>query len=153
MPVGRPNPLRIGLTLGLTLLAACGPDRLDKTEADLPLAVAAAVARGDTATLRLQLEVPFDLESLYVVAPRTPRDTMRWKFGEDWLPEMSRGIEDSDAFHLMVFVTNGEMVPAVLPRTVADVAPELTGRWFETGTAVFRVSRVAGSAVPVLLPR
>lgn len=34
-------------------VAACGPERLEKTEADLAAAVTAATTRGDTATLWL----------------------------------------------------------------------------------------------------
>ena len=38
-------------------------------------------------------------------------------------------------------------------RTVAEVAPELTGRIYGPETAVFRVVRGPGAAAPSLLPR
>ena len=54
-----------------TLLGACGPERLEKTEADLAAAIAEAVARGDSATLRVFTEVPFAFDRLYIAGPRT----------------------------------------------------------------------------------
>ena len=69
---------------------------------------------------------------------------------EEWLPEMSRDIENSDHFHLLVFETRGTLIPAALPKSVADVAPELTGRFYGPDDAVFSVRRPSGATVPVL---
>lgn len=141
------------LFIALPLLAACGPERLEKTEADLKSAVAEAVARGDTATLRLFIEVPFAFDRVYIAGPYTPEATIAAAMGGDWQPEFSRGIESADHFNLLVFEVRGQLYPATLLRSVAEIAPELTGRMYGPDSAVFRVSRVAGSAVPSLLPR
>jgi len=133
--------------------AACGPQRLEKTENDLRSAIAAAEQRGDTATLRLIIEVPFAFDRLYIAGPRTSADSLTKVMGPDWPPEFSRGLEDDDRFHLFVFLVRDQWVPATLPRTVAEVAPELTGRIFGPETAVFRVKRVPGAAAPTLLPQ
>ncbi len=135
MLVGRKYHPRRGLGLALRLcvlplLAACGPQRLEKAEQDLRAAIAEAGARGDTATVRLFIEVPFAFDSVHVAAPGAGDDS-----------------------HVFTFDVRGELYPVRLPRSVADVAPELTGRVYGPDSAVFRVSRAAGSAVPVLLPR
>lgn len=137
----------------LVVLAACGPERLERTERDLRTAIAAAEQRGDTATLRLFTEVPFAFDKLYIAGPRTPADSLAKVMGAAWPPEFSRGLERDDRFHLFVFLVRDQWVPATLPRTVAEVAPELTGRIYGPETAVFRVVRGPGAAAPSLLPR
>lgn len=155
MLVGRKNHpgALVGALMSLTLVMACGPERLEKTEADLRTAIAAAESRGDTATLRLFIEVPFAFERVYIAGPRTPAATLAAALGDAWQPEFSRGIEQADHFNLLVFEVRGQLYPAALPRSVAEIAPELTGRMYGPDSAVFRVSRVAGSAVPSLLAR
>lgn len=154
---GRLSLPRAGAALALALClastAACGPERLEKTEADLVAAIAAAETRGDTATLRLFIEVPFAFDRLYIAGPRTPAATLAAALGDAWDPVYAREIETSDHFHLLVFDVGGKLYPAALPRRVADVAPELTGRMYDPTTAVFRVVRPPGSAAPTLLPR
>jgi hypothetical protein len=132
-------------------LAACGPQRLAKTEADLAAAVTAATARGDTATLRLYVEVPFAYDRVYIAGPRTPAAQIEAAMQhEDWTPEMTRGIETADDFHLLLFETRGTLVPARLPRSVADIDPALTGRMYGPEDARFSVRTVPGSAAPTL---
>ncbi len=147
----------VALTLAsafvLTFAAGCGPQRLERTESDLRRAIATAVERGDTATLRLFTEVPFAFDRVYIAAPRTSADALARAVGAGWRPEFSRGIETDDRFHLLVFVVRDQIVPATLPRSVAEVAPELTGRLYGPESAVFRVQRVPGASVPWLLPR
>ncbi len=87
---------------------------------------------------------------------RAAADSLAKVLGSAWPPEFSRGLESDDRFHLFVFLVRDQWVPATLPRTVAEVAPELTGRIYGPETAVFRVFRVVrgpGEAVPSLLPR
>jgi hypothetical protein len=153
IPVHRRVALGALALAGTLVASACGPERLEKTEADLRAAVAAAEARGDTATLRLFTEVPFAFDSVYLARPYTPADTLAAALGAAWQPAFSRGIESDDRFHLLVFVVRDQLVPAALPRSVADVAPELTGRMYGPETAVFRVQRAPGAAAPSLLPR
>jgi hypothetical protein len=156
MAVGR-TTLRRAACVAASLLvlgaAACGPERLEKTENDLRDAIVAAEQRGDTATLRLFTEVPFAFDRLYIAGPRTSADSLAKVMGSDWPPEFSRGLENDDRFHLFVFLVQDQWVPATLPRTVAEVAPELTGRIYGPETAVFRVSRSPGAAAPTLLPQ
>jgi len=64
--------IHLAAALALFALAACGPERLEKTEADLAKAVTNAVSRGDTATLWLYIEVPFAYDRVYIAGPRTP---------------------------------------------------------------------------------
>lgn len=128
-------------------LAACGPERLEKTEADLAAAISAAVARGDTATLRLFTEVPFAFDHFYLAAPGTSEATIGAALqNAEWTPEMSRGIETATDFHLIVFDTRGTLVPAKLPKSVADVAPELTGRLWGPEDGIFSVRRTESGA-------
>lgn len=150
VPAWRQGLAAIALAAGL----ACGPMRLERTELDLQDAIADALTRGDTATVRLFIEVPFAFDRLYIAGPRTPEATIAAALRSDeWLPEMSRGIEAADHFHLLVFETRGRLVPAALPKRVADVAPELTGRMYGPDDAVFRVTRPEGATAPVLAPR
>lgn len=133
------------------LLSACGPQRLEKTEQDLRKAVAQALTRGDTATIRVFIEVPFAFERLYIAAPGTPEPQIAAALrSEEWLPEMSRQIESSEHFHLLVFETRGQLIPAALPKSVADIAPELTGRMYGPTDAVFSVRVTPDAAVPIL---
>jgi len=133
------------------VLAACGPERLEKTEADLVAAVAEAAARGDTATLWLYVEVPFAYDRVYIAGPRTPAAQIEAAMQSDaWIPEMSRGIEDADHFHLLLFETRGKLVPATLLKSVADIDPALTGRMYGPEDARFSVRSVPGSAAPTL---
>jgi hypothetical protein len=129
-------------------LAACGPERLEKTEADLVTAVSEAAARGDTATLWLYIEVPFAFDSVYIAGPRTPAAQIQAAMGntEQWIPELTRGIENHDHFHLLLFETRGMLVPATLLRSVADIDPALTGRTFGPEDARFRLRPAAGGA-------
>ncbi len=144
--------LRPLLALLLTI-AACGPERLEKTELDLTAAVAAAEARGDTATLRLFVEVPFAFDRVYIAGPRTPEPTIAAAFrSEAWQPEFSRQIEVSDHFTLFVFETRGRLVPAAIPHRVLAVDSTLTGRMYGPETAVFRLQRRPGASAPSLLP-
>ena len=143
----------LALALTLSFATACGPERLEKTEADLTAAIAAAAARGDTATVRLFIEVPFAFDRVYIAGPRTPAATLAAALGDAWDPAYAREIETSDHFHLLVFDVGGKLYPAALPRRVAEIAPELTGRMYDPATAVFRVVRQPGSAVPTLLPQ
>ncbi len=139
------------LPAAVFVLAACGPKRTEKTELDLEKAVAAALTRGDTATIRMLIEVPFAFNRLYIAGPGTPEPVIAAALqSEAWLPEMSRQIESSENFHLLVFETRGRLVPARLPKTVADIAPELTGRIYGPNDAVFSVRRPSDAAAPVL---
>ncbi|MBK7906984.1 MAG: hypothetical protein IPJ78_10545 [Gemmatimonadetes bacterium] len=143
---------RVALALALGAVA-CGPERLERTESDLRTAIAAAVGRGDTATIRLFTEVPFAFDAVFIAGPRTPADSLARVMGSAWEPRFSRGLETDDRFHLLVFVVRNQLVPATLPRSVAEIAPELTGRLYAPETAVFRVRQAPGAAVPSLLPR
>jgi hypothetical protein len=135
----------------MTLLAACGPARLEKTEARLESAVAAAVARGDTATLWLYVEAPFAYDRVYIAGPRTSAEQIRSAMNSDaWMPEFTRGIETSDHFHLLLFETRGRLVPATLLRSVADIDPALTGRMYGPEDARFSVRSVPGATAPML---
>lgn len=137
--------------LALPLAVACGPERLEKTEADVAAAITAAVARGDTATLRLFTEVPFAFDRLYIAGPRTAADVIAAAMrNETWIPEFSRGIENADHFHLLLFETRGRLVPAALPKRVADIAPELVGRMYVPEDAIFSVVRSAAGGAPTL---
>lgn len=135
-------------------LTGCGPQQMEKTEADIATAVAEALTRGDTATVRLFIEVPFAFDSFYVAAPGTTGATIATALRtEKWIPEMSRGIETATDFHLIVFETNkGKLIPARLPKSVADIAPELTGRLWGPDNAIFSVRR-SESGVPMLTAR
>lgn len=140
--------LRLAALAAIALLAACGPQRLEKTEQNIEKAIAKALARGDTATLWFYIEVPFAYDSFYVAGPRTPAAQVAEAFrNENWLPEMSRQIEQSDHFHLLVFETRGKLVPAALPKRIADVAPELTGRMYGPDDGRFAVRRTADGGV------
>lgn len=153
-PRARASARRLAAALGVGAMIACGPMRLEKTEIDLQEAIAEAVTRGDTATLRLFIEVPFAFDRLYIAGPRTPeREIAEALKSDQWQPEMSRGIEEADHFHLLVFETRGTLVPAALPKRVADLAPELTGRMYGPNDAVFRVTRPAGASAPLLSAR
>jgi hypothetical protein len=128
-------------------LTACGPERLEKTESDIAEAVAEALTRGDTATVRLFIEVPFAFDHFYFAAPGTSGDTIAAALRNvDWTPDMSRGIETATDFHLIVFETKGTLIPARLPKSVAEVAPELTGRLWGPDDAIFSVRRSASGA-------
>ena len=151
-PNSRRAMTRVALSLALGAVA-CGPERLERTESDLGTAIAAAVGRGDTATIRLFTEVPFAFDAVFIAGPRTPADSLARVMGSAWEPEFSRGLETDDRFHLFVFVVRDQLVPATLPRSVAEIAPELTGRLYGPETAVFRVRQAPGAAVPSLLPR
>lgn len=141
------------LLLAVTGLTACGPERLEKTEADLAAAVAAALTRGDTGTVRLFTEVPFAFDHFYFAAPGTSAATIGAALqNSEWTPEMSRGIESATDFHLIVFDTRGTLVPAKLPKSVADVAPELTGRLWGPEDGIFSVRR-SESGAPMLTAR
>jgi hypothetical protein len=143
--------LMAGLALAIGGLTACGPQRLEKTEADMATAVAEALARGDTGTVRLFTEVPFAFDHFYVAAPGTTGETINAALRNvDWTPEMSRGIETANDFHLFVFEVSGTLIPAKLPKSVADVAPELTGRLWGPTDGVFSVRRTE-SGVPMLM--
>lgn len=136
------------------LLSACGPQRLERTEADVAAAIAEALLRGDTATIRMFTEVPFAFERLYIAAPGTPERTIADAFrSEAWSPELSRQIESSEHFHLLVFETRGKLVPAALPKSVATIAPDLTGRMYGPDDAVFSVRRPSDGGAPVLAAR
>jgi hypothetical protein len=131
----------------LCTLAACGPERLEKTEADLAAAVAAAATRGDTATLWLYTEVPFAYDRVYIAGPRTPAAQIEAAMATDaWTPEMTRGIENADHFHLLLFETRGRLVPATLLKRVADIDPALTGKMYGPEDARFRLRPAAGGA-------
>lgn len=147
-------PMRSWVALLAISLAACGPERLEKTEADLAAAVAAATARGDTATLWLYVEVPFAYDRVYIAGPRTPAAQIEAAMRSDaWMPEMTRGIENADHFHLLLFETRGKLVPATLLKSVADIDPALTGRMYGPEDARFSVRSVPGSAAPMLTAR
>ena len=145
----RPHSLRrtaLGAIAALSL-AACGPERLEKTEADLVEAVAEATARGDTATLWLYVEVPFAYDRVFIAGPRTPAAVIEAAMKSDaWIPEMSRGIENADHFHLLLFETRGKLVPATLLKSVADIDPALTGKMYGPEDARFRLQQAAGGA-------
>lgn len=132
-------------------VAACGPERLEKTEADLAAAVTAATTRGDTATLWLYTEVPFAYDRVYIAGPRTPAEQIEAAMASDaWSPEMTRGIEHADHFHLLLFETRGQLVPATLLKTVADIDPALTGKMYGPEDGRFRLRPAAGG-VPTLV--
>lgn len=135
----------------VAVVAACGPDRLAKTEANLAQAVAEASTRGDTATLWLFVEVPFAYDRVYIAGPGTSAEQIRTAFNSDeWFPELTRGIEGADHFHLLLFETRGKLVPATLPRSVADIDPSLTGKMYGPNDARFSVRRLPDSAAPIL---
>lgn len=137
----------VAVVAALCTLAACGPERLEKTEADLKQAVAEAVARGDTATLFLYTEVPFAYDRVYIAGPRTPAAQIEAAMASDaWTPEMTRGIENADHFHLLLFETRGQLVPATLLKTVADIDPALTGKMYGPEDGRFRLRSAAGGA-------
>ena len=141
------------LLLALFTLGGCGPKRLEKTEADLAAAVAAALTRGDTATVRLFTEVPFAFDHFYLAAPGTSEATISAALQNvEWTPQMARGIETATDFHLIVFDTRGTLIAAKLPKSVAEVAPELTGRLWGPEDAIFSVRR-SESGVPMLTAR
>lgn len=143
--------MRVSAAAALLALAACGPERLEKTEADLVEAVAEASARGDTATLWLYIEVPFAYDRVYIAGPRTPAAQIADAMKSDaWIPEMSRGIENADHFHLLLFETRGKLVPATLLKSVADFDPAIVGRMYGPDDARFSVRSVPGSAAPML---
>lgn len=142
-------------TVGIAVLAlvasACGPRRTEKTEADLQQAIAEALTRGDTATLRLFIEVPFALDRVYIAGPGTSESAIAEALRSNaWRPEFSRGVESATDFHLLVFQTGASIVSAKLPRSVADIAPEIVGRVYNRDNAVFSVRRSPDAGVPVL---
>lgn len=142
---------RVLLTLGMLALAACGPQRIEKTEQNLSAAITEALARGDTATLRMFIEVPFAFDRVYIAGPGTSEATIAAALGNDnWLPEMARGIDTTAHFHLLVFETSGRLVPAALPKRVADIAPELIGRMYGPDDAVFSVRKSPAGGAPTL---
>lgn len=142
---------RLLLPLLALSVVACGPDRLAKTEADLVTAVSEALTRGDTATLWLYVEVPFAYDRVYIAGPRTPAEQIRAAFNsDDWFPDLTRGIEGAEHFHLLLFETRGKLVPATLLRSVADIDPALTGKMYGPNDARFSVRPVPGAAAPVL---
>lgn len=131
-------------------LAACGPERLEKTEADLVEAVAEAAARGDTATLWLYIEVPFAYDRVYIAGPRTPAAQIQEAMGSDaWIPELTRDIENQDHFHLLLFDVSGKLIPATLLKSVADFDGAVVGRMYGPNDARFSV-RAGVTGVPVL---
>jgi hypothetical protein len=139
--------------LALLLAAsACLPNRLEKTESDLKAAIAEAVTRGDTATLRLFIEVPFAFDRLYIAGPRAKESTLAAIMGEEWLPEMSRQIETSDHFYLMIFETRGKIVPAALTMKTVRIDSTLLNRQYTPDNAVFRVERSSADSIPTLRP-
>jgi hypothetical protein len=138
---------RFFLSLLAPFLLACGPERLEKTEADLVDAITEAKARGDTATVWLYIEVPFAYDRVYIAGPRTPAAQIAEAMKSDaWMPEMTRGIENADHFHLLLFETRGKLVPATLLRSVADIDPALTGKMYGPEDARFRLRQAAGGA-------
>lgn len=142
---------RFFLSLLAPLALACGPERLEKTEADLKQAVAEAAARGDTATLWLYIEVPFAYDRVYIAGPRTPAAQIEAAMKSDaWIPEMTRDIENQDHFHLLLFETRGKLIPATLLRSVADFDPSVVGRVYGPEDARFRLRKVPGQAGVVL---
>ena len=137
---------------GSLAVTACGPERLEKTEADLVAAVAEAKARGDTATLWLYIEVPFAYDRVYIAGPRTPAAQIAEAMKSDaWMPELTRGIENADHFHLLLFETRGKLVPATLLRSVADFDPAITGRMYGPEDARFRLQPAASGGAPMLV--
>lgn len=135
---------RFSVSLFALLLLACGPERLEKTEADLQQAVAEALTRGDTATLWLFIEVPFAFDSFYIAGPRTPAAQIADVFkSEDWIPEFTRDIENQDGFHLLLFEAKGKLIPATLLKSVADFDPALVGRMYRPDDR-FRLRRASG---------
>jgi len=150
--VRRRSPALALSAVALCLSAACLPNRLEKTESDLRDAIAAALARGDTATLRVFIEVPFAFDRLYIAGPRAQESTLAAIMGDAWLPEMSRRIETSDHFYLMVFETRGKIIPAALTLRTARIDSSLLNRQYTPDNAVFRVERAPGDSVPTLRP-
>jgi len=146
--------VRRGFSVLALLLAAsaCLPNRLEKTESDLKAAIAEAVTRGDTATLRLFIEVPFAFDRLYIAGPRSKESTLAAIMGEEWLPEMSRQIETSDHFYLMIFETRGKIVPAALTMKTVRIDSTLLNRQYTPDNAVFRVEQTSGDPIPTLRP-
>lgn len=146
--------VRRGFSVLALLLAAsaCLPNRLEKTESDLKSAIADAVIRGDTATLRLFIEVPFAFDRLYIAGPRAKESTLAAIMGEEWLPEMSRQIETSDHFYLMIFETRGKIVPAALTMKTVRIDSTLLNRQYTPDNAVFRVEQSSGDPIPTLRP-
>lgn len=142
---------RFFLSLLAPAILACGPERLEKTEADLKKAIAEAQTRGDTATLWLYTELPFSYDRVYIAGPRTPAAQIQAAMNtEDWMPEFTRDIENQDHFHLLLFDVRGKLVPATLLRSVADFDPSVVGRVYGPEDARFRLRRVPGQAGVVL---
>jgi hypothetical protein len=143
---------RAWVALFAITLAACGPERLEKSEADLVEAITEASARGDTATLWLYVEVPFAYDRVYIAGPRTPAAQIEAAMKSDaWIPEMTRGIEGADHFHLLLFETRGKLVPATLLKSVADIDPSLTGKMYGPEDARFRLQPAAPGSAPTLV--
>jgi hypothetical protein len=141
---------RFSVSLFALLFLGCGPERLEKTEADLAQAVTEVLTRGDTATLRLFIEVPFAYDRVYIAGPRTPAAQIEAAMkSEAWIPEMTRDIENQDHFHLLLFDVKGELIPATLLKRVADFDPSLVGRMYGPDDAWFSV-RPGVTGVPVL---
>ena len=72
--------------------------------------------------------------------------------GEEWLPEMSRQIETSDHFYLMIFETRGKIVPAALTMKTVRIDSTLLNRQYTPENAVFRVERSPADSIPTLRP-
>lgn len=142
---------RLLLALAVLFAVGCGPERLEKTEAQLAEAVAEALTRGDTASLWLYVEVPFAYDRVFIAAPGASAEQIRRAFNSDeWFPELTRGVESSDHFHLLLFETRGQLVPATLLRSVADFDPAVTNRMYGPNDARFSVRRVPESPAPIL---
>lgn len=141
---------RFSVSLFALLLLGCGPERLEKTEADLKQAVAEALTRGDTATVWFFLEVPFAYDRVYIAGPRTPAAQIEAAMKvEEWIPEFTRDIENQDHFHLLLFDVKGKLVPATLAKSVADFDPAIVGRMYGPDDSRFSV-RPGVTGVPVL---
>jgi hypothetical protein len=113
-PRSRPAAL-VGLLLLPLLGGACGPQRLEKTELDLRSAIAAAEGRGDTATLRLFLEVPFAFDSVYIVRPYMPADSLAMRMGAGWMPELTGRMYGPESAVFRVRRAPGAAAPSLLP--------------------------------------
>lgn len=146
------HPLRrvtAALALALVpLAAACAMDEgtavWGRGEAVGQLVLERAT-RADSAT-RLDLRdlAPFRWDSLIVLAPGTPADSVRRALPAP-LPGAERiGAMVADTLTLFVFTTGADVLAAtLLPRTRMDVDAAATGRRYGPDGAAFRVEPVA----------
>jgi hypothetical protein len=143
----------------LFLAVACTPSWGDDLRhADVArAAVAAAVRQGPGTEVRLADLTPFSWQRVYLFGPYTPlailRDSLGLRTASD-AAQLGRGIESRDDVTLLVFrFEHGPPASMVLPRDPADFGPELVGRSYQPGEAVFLVRRPPAGSWGALGPK